>query len=565
MPIELVEKFFRAGQQIIAAPTPDVAAELNNQLNSVLGWPFRAAHGNAFDCEGRRTAQFGTLIFTRVQGAEAPDGAPVSVPADTLACVIDVTHTLDLRGLREAYTRVAQGKTLKKSPAASGVTHTTITFGVIFAVMADTPLEQFAEELDKLNQQTSSAHWPDMMVVVSHGLISYAVQFAGEPTISGQWMPPAEGALANYIPATYVVMVINPSGGHTFNHMMHTVLAHLGIFSPGASLPNRDEIISDVQSHVLTQSGYQYNLSGELRPVPPDQVKGRILPTRPFLVQDRKGDTLAALQFIKWQDGGVILLSGKLPLEGLLVFLGGEAFKKAGTIKREGFQISHVLPIEEKNFHEMLQRIQQRSNMVVCNDPGKFVVQKFADEGASSPFMARLFIGAIDLGKTLSGSARQTFEAAYHPLIATLLETRTTAKELADIYADHVRKIATGSIVQMQGMTVHITENIDRTVRKKVEEFLASATRSFKDRMQRVTAALGVDIGFLYQKPEKFRRGLEACALSDGLLAAYLRQARQWGDELVQTRNNMDHGGWQLPHIVYAVNGSVVTAYRATH
>jgi hypothetical protein len=139
-----------------------------------------------------------------VQGAEIPEGQAVNIDADRLACAIDVTQTLDLDGLRRAYERIVQAKTLKKSPAARDVTHTTITFGVIFAVAATVPLEHLADELDRLNRQTPDAHWPDMVVVASHGLISYAVQFPGEAAVSGQWLPPADGALANYVPATYI-------------------------------------------------------------------------------------------------------------------------------------------------------------------------------------------------------------------------------------------------------------------------------------------------------------------------------------------------------------------------
>ena len=298
------------------------------------------------------------------------------------------------------------------------------------------------------------------------------MQFPGEAAVSGQWLPPAEGALANYVPATYIVMIIKPSGGYTFNQMMHTVLAHLWIFSPGADLPDREAIIKGVRNIALTQTGYQHNLAGELRPVLADQIQGRMLPIRPFLLQDRKGETLAAVKFLKWQDGGVILLSGKLPLEGILVFLASDAvLKKAGAIKHDGLQLSHVLPITEQDFHGMLQRFQQRSNMVVRNDPGKFVVQKLADEGASSPFMARLFIGVLKLADTLPAGEKQAFEAAYEPLITTLLEIRTTAKELVDLYTDHAKKIAGGSIVQVQGPTVHIAENIDRPLQKMRRSF----------------------------------------------------------------------------------------------
>jgi hypothetical protein len=563
LPIELANEFHRAGQKIAAAPETSISVELNDQLNRVLGWPFMAASGTAFDADGQGTGAFASLIFTRAQG-ENPQYGPVNIVADRVACVLDVSHTLDLEGLRSAYRRVALAKKLKKSPAAKGILHTTITFGVIFAVTAALPLERLADELDRLNQQTPNAHWPDMVVVASLGLISYAVQFPGEPAISGEFLPPAEGALANYIPAIYVVMIIKPAGGYTFNQMMHILLAHLALFSPGANLPDREAITKGVQNLALTQSAYEFNLSGELRPAPPEHYQGKYLPQRPFLVQDKKGAVLATLQFLPWQDGGVILLRGKLPLEGLMVFLGGAALKKAGTIKREGLQLSHVLPISEQNFREMLQRIQRQANMDVRNDPGKFVVQKLADEGASSPFMARLFIGILTLRDTLTGTEKQNFEAAYHPLITTLLEIRATAKEVSDIYADHVSKIAAGSIVQMHGPTIHIAESIDRQLAKKVDEFLSSATRSFKDRMQRVTSALGVNIGFLYQKAASFERGVAAFAQTDAPLAAYLLEARRWGDKLVEARNGLEHGGWQLPRIVYTENAGTISAAEPT-
>jgi len=255
------------------------------------------------------------------------------------------------------------------------------------------------------------------------------------------------------------------------------------------------------------------------------------------------------------------LLWGKLPLEGLMVFLGnGAVLRRAGTIKGEGLQISQVLPIAEQDFHGMLQRFQQRSNMVIRNDRGKFVVQKLPDEGASTQFMARFFAGVLKLGDILPDTEKQAFEAAYDPLITTLLEIRTTAKEIAELYAEHAKKIAGGSIVQMQGQTIHITENIDRQLRKKVDELLTTATRSFKDKMQRVAKALGVEIGFLYQKPDSFERDSAALAQTNAPLAGYLREVRRWGDTLVNARNGLEHGGWQLPRIVYGVNGNTVSA-----
>jgi hypothetical protein len=95
MNTDLVAQLARAGELIAAAPTPGIADEVNKHLNQLLGWPFQAASGTAFDRDGLATAPFGSLIFSRVQEAEKPDGHAVNIDADTLACAVDVTHTLD--------------------------------------------------------------------------------------------------------------------------------------------------------------------------------------------------------------------------------------------------------------------------------------------------------------------------------------------------------------------------------------------------------------------------------------------------------------------------------------
>ena len=56
------------------------------------------------------------------------------------------------------------------------------------------------------------------MVVASTGAVHYAVQFPGE-SLSGDFLPPAEGALAAFTPPMYIVIVMRPTGAYTFNKM----------------------------------------------------------------------------------------------------------------------------------------------------------------------------------------------------------------------------------------------------------------------------------------------------------------------------------------------------------
>jgi hypothetical protein len=89
------------------------------------------------------------------------------------------------------------------------------------------------------------------------------------------------------------------------------------------------------------------------------------------------------VQFLRWQDGGVILLRGEMPLEMLLVFLGPVA-ARSGIVRRPGLQISYAMPITEADFQAMLAPFHRQSNMVVRPDETSWVVKKFADEGSSS-------------------------------------------------------------------------------------------------------------------------------------------------------------------------------------
>lgn len=553
--------FYDAGQELAAASGAGIATVLNQILNRALGWPFRAATGRAIDLHGQKTETFGTLVYTASGNNSLAE--PVEIAADALACVIDVSETLDLASFRASYERIAQVKRLKKTPTPEmkGVPNTTITLGIIFAAQASVPVETLAEDLDRLNRQNPSTQWPDMVVVQSKGTINYAVQFPGEK-LSGDFLPPGEGAFTSGVPAMYIIIVMKPTGLYTFNRMGAFMIAHLAIFSPGASLPNWAEILTDTPKDAITLCGYQYNLRGELLPVPRQFYNDRYFPPPPLRIEDPQGNLFSTIQFLPWQDGGVVLLRGKLPLEGLLVFLGKDALK--GKITRNDLQISYVLPITQAHFDLLLYRIRTQSNLIVRNDKTEWVVQKFADEGSSSPFMARLFMGNLRLREAVfpDPAKRQDFDKAYEFVLMTLLNTRTTAQDITKLFAEHAQKVARGEVARVQGQALHIDENIDKELRKQTENFLNGSVRALKQGMHNVTNSLGVNIGFLFKKSSTFASGVAALQASDPNLAEYLRHARQWSERLVECRNAIEHTSSVLPKIRYSNTSGSVQAHE---
>jgi hypothetical protein len=190
--------------------------------------------------------------------------------------------------------------------------------------------------------------------------------------------------------------------------------------------------------------------------------------------------------------------------------------------------------------------------MVVRSDPAQLVLQKFADEGSSSPFMARLLLGIMNLRDTVFPEPveRTKFDKAYE-VFNTLVSIRSANNDIVAMWKDHVEKVTTSKIVRMRGATIEIEESIDKDLRKQIESFLNGGVRALKG-MQKFLGLLKVDIGFLFQKPAAFAKGLAKLEKTDPLLAEYLGQTRTWSERLIKARNDVEHDGWVLPRIAYS-------------
>lgn len=551
---DLSESVYQAGRDLLVVPHASLAEALNRFVGTFVGWPYSAAAGFVVDHDGNRTESFACVVHVSPTHQDGCEGG--GFLADGVAAVIDVTSTMDIDGLRAAYDRIAGAKRLKKKsmPRAKGATPTTtVTLGIVMAQNSDLPLETLGEELDRLNQGTPGRERADMLVLASTGVINYGVQFPSEG-LTGDFLPPAQGALEAYTPPMYIVMVMRPSRDFSVNKMLSFLAAHLDIFSPGANVPRWREVSKGVTSLALTLYGYQYNLKGELVPVPREFYNDRYLAPLPVRIEDQQGTLLGALRFLPWQDGAAILFEDpKIPLEPFLMFLGPEASKRAGIIKLRKGLLSYVLPITADDFKQMLGRIQRQSNVMVRPVQPSWTIQKVADEGSSSPLMARLMIGMLNLRDTvMDHKARDTFDKPYDLVLKPLLGARDAMHQMAKVWREHERKVATGDVARLERSSIHVDESIDREFGQEAEAFINAAARAMKKGMQDVAAALGVNIGFLFQKQAAFEAGLAALQASDPALARHLRQTRVvWSETLQDARNAVEHEGWTLSPVRY--------------
>jgi len=547
-----------AGKALAATDPASLAAALNETLNRFVGQPFVAAPGRMRDSQGQYSEAFASTL--RSGGPPTEDA---TYPADNLAAVVDAYDELTIEILRQAYARISAAKALKKGPSTRSEPQRTGTVGVILALRSALTLEVISDEIDRLNATTPETRWTDFIAVASVGTLHYSVQFPGQGELS-EFLLPDENAKSDRSPPAYVLRVARPLGQFTLNGMLSFLIAHAATFATEAKWPMRNAIMEGVPESSIVSTGYQYNLAGALVPVPRQFHNDRYLPPRPFLINDHRNRPMAAIRFLPWQDGAVIMLQGKVPLEGVLVFLGRPGMER--IIRLGDLQLSYVLPISKEEFLALLTRFTQRSNMTVVNDPGRLVMQKIADEGTETPFVARVMLGLMRLRDAVYHvpADRERFDNTLDHLMSSLQAVRDATGEIARLMSAHASKVASGEVVERVGNDVRILESIDRNLKQEVETFLNSSVRTMKTGLQNLGKELKVEIGFLFQKPASFERGIVALQADNPDLAAYLREVRKWSEILIKTRDELEHSLWTLPKIRYDPTDTGVVLHEPT-
>src|ERR1039458_3852731 len=168
------------GERLLATDstiTPeDIAHALNEALDQFLPVRFRALRAHAIATDGTTGPEFLSVVVdtSRLTGDLGPE-----IPAEAMACVIDVYNTIDIGTFQASYERIAEAKALPKAdPAPEGdFRPSNVTLGVIFARGSTVPVDSLAPCDHQLNRTHSSRQWTDVLVVLTEGVVQYSMQF----------------------------------------------------------------------------------------------------------------------------------------------------------------------------------------------------------------------------------------------------------------------------------------------------------------------------------------------------------------------------------------------------
>jgi len=295
------------------------------------------------------------------------------IPCHNVGAVIEVKSSLSKKELKDAYEKVASVKQLKrlpltnvdKDPTSSGAT-TTGALGAVFAFASETSLDALADNIKHLNTQFESRHWPDIVVVLDQGVVTYGIQWPGEDAIPGSLLTAAPPPEQKYGPPPWFVhLLVHNDGTKALNRFFMLMLTHLTFYPLRSGIPPYSMMLGEKHSPAMTIQGYQFDLSCSLRPAPPELYMENHPTVRLHIdIVGPDGKPLAVVQYLPWQNGACVRKYGPLPLEGLLALLAPDPRILALTESpKEGKQLSTVFALTEPEFRTWPDIIQSKSNM----------------------------------------------------------------------------------------------------------------------------------------------------------------------------------------------------------
>jgi hypothetical protein len=499
-------------------------------LNGHMPKRFHATKGFVIDADNQMSDHQDVIIYDEQSSAVYKyDGANQIVSADAVAAIMEVKAVLNKSQLEEAFAKIEEVKRLEKRPisemdqktTASTLT-TTGTLGIILGFGSDISLEKLAEHCVVLNEKYETAHRPDIIVVLDVGVINYTVQFVGAQNM-GDLAVASDDEFV--IPPCYVRLVAREDGAFSLNRLFTHLLSHLALYPRRPSIPSFSVLLEGTSSIVHGLGVYQFNTERRLvryeAPLSAPSEQNPIIRIR----HKASKEELATLTYIPWQDGGVIRKKGKIPLLALLVwFTKGEPPR---TIQVEDTELSMVMKVTRPEFEKWPATIERQSDMTATLEISPpFETRQIGMEGTGEPFIARVFLGLIDMATNIfSQQDKSAFDERFMGTLGPALELRAALVGIRKLIVGHKEALQKGTIVRKAQADPLLSERIDNPLRSHTVHFLEMAGAIIKN-LPSAMKFFVINIDYMADREQRFAKGCERNEAKHPELVAYLRKLR---------------------------------------
>jgi hypothetical protein len=191
----------------------------------------------------------------------------------------------------------------------------------------------------------------------------------------------------------------------------------------------------------------------------------------------------------------------------------------------------------------------------------RIVSTKIFDEGASSPFPARLILQMCQLRDSLirDNSMKVDFDKVYAPVLENFQECKLAVHHLKELKNQHIKEVEEGTAVKFHpNGQISIIRTIDDKYRASFKEFFIKGEMVVNG-IPRVGEVFGLKTAFFFKKEPTFRKGVEELKKDWNSLAEFiinhLENARlNWYDNFNKIRNDIEHRAIKISKTTYSLN-----------
>lgn len=533
-------------------------------LNAHMPKRFHATKGFVIDVDNQMSDHQDVIIYDEQSSpVYRYDGANQIVSADAVAAIMEVKGVLNKSQLEDAFAKIEEVKRLRKRPisemdqkATASTLTTTGTLGIIFGFGSDISLEKLAEHCLELNEKYEAAHRPDIIVVLDVGVINYTAQFVGAGNM-GDLAVASDDEFV--IPPCYVHLVAREDGAFSLNRLFTHLLSHLALYPRRPSIPPFSVLLEGTSSIVHTLGVYQFNTERRLvRYEPPPTTpseRNPIIRVRHKMTKEE----LATLAYMPWQDGGVIRKRGKIPLLALLVwFTKGEPPR---TMRVEDTELSMVMKVTRPEFEKWPATIERQSDMTATLEiPPPFEVREMKGvEGTAEPFIARVFLGMVDMATNLlSQQDKNAFDDRFMGTLNSALGLRSALVNIRKLIKGHKEALQKRTIIRKAQPDPILSERIDNPLRSHTVHFLEMAGAIIKN-LPSTLKFFEINVDYMADREQRFAKGCERNQSKHPDLVAYLTKLRPPLLDVDEQFRKMRVEGWNLPNVKYTFKDGEVS------
>lgn len=187
-----------------------------------------------------------------------------------------------------------------------------------------------------------------------------------------------------------------------------------------------------------------------------------------------------------------------------------------------------------------------------------FQVRKVADIGSSTPWVARLWIGVINVRDSVFNEAtRGNFDNKYAPILDNLLECYNAMRLLHRTLSEHETKAHSQQIFTFQNRNLTVTESIDVTMNQAFKDFFIKGNIAI-NHVFSFSKFMGHNISFLRKNKdndfeESASKLVSNCPETKALVEMLRGDRTTWYKYFVDVRDRIEHES--LPRLVVQYSG----------